>query len=1505
MVFTSNGTYYLRSRHNVSGLWSSAKSGSVTIYTTPSAPGAATVSYANGQTTMTRPAPPSGHTYYWQSSSSGTSTSNSSSTMVFTTNGNYFLRSRHNVSGLWSSAKSGSVTIYTTPSAPGAATASYANGQTTMTRPTSPSGFTYYWQSSSTGTSTSNSSSTMVFTTNGTYYLRSRHNVSGLWSSAKSGSVTIYTTPSAPGAPTTSYANGQTTMTRPTSPSGFTYYWQSSSTGTSTSNSSSTMVFTTNGTYYLRSRHNVSGLWSSAKSGSVSVCYSPSKPVTPLIKFKSIGTSITMPSSPTGVSFYWQTSADGTSVEDSQIEKVFTSSTTIYLRPRNDAPSYLWGEAINVDIPIQTVVKYSNENYVSSIVIKKDSVKDAAEIDVLAKEYKSEQIKYMDGLGRLMQVVNVWSTPNGYDQIHQVYYDSFGRERFKYLPLTKISNDGSYNHVAKSEIIDFYTESHPSHQHYVASSTAPYAETVFENSPLNRVLQQGAPGGVWQPGNPDTDHTVRYSHETNALGEVCLLYVEGDILIYGKTIEGSFYASYPRKQLYKTVVKDENWTSNMGKLHTTEEFKNKQGLVVLKRTYVLQNEDDTVNVDTYYAYDDFGLLRYVLPPEASKLLPPNPTIPEIYRKTHSAIIKPWSYFYKYDGLKRMIEKQNPGAESVYMVYDLWDRLSASQDGEMRSRGEWLFTKYDAYNRPVMTGIVDNDITYQGIMQNAVNDFYNYAQSKFFEERGSAVHGYTNQSFPSLTTEDSYLTVTYYDDYNWLGDVYIDQYFMDLKNQFSSHDFDNESVPTITCSDKVKGQVTGSKTKVLDDSNTWMETVTFYDDRYRPILTRNHNYVGGEDISLSYYDFSGKVLESWVCHKTNLESPGNRIIRQVNAYDHAGRLLSTGQQMTDATNMVTIVKNTYNELGQLQKKEVGNSVQEMNYAYNIRGWLTHINNPDESIGSSSKNKFAMRLSYNNPVTSLMNERQYNGNISAIEWRSANGGDVLASKRGYGYSYDALNRLENAYYGEGDLLMRNTGFDDVISGYDLNGNILGLNRNKLISNNPVNIDKLVYSYTGNQLKAVTDYAPDTHKAEGFYDVSSTIDYNYDLNGNLTFDGNKGISQIEYNHLNLPKKIVDQNNSSITIEYIYDAKGQKLAKISSDNLTTLYAGSFVYQETLESENVHTRLKYILHPEGMVDMASAQYQFYLKDHLGNTRVVVDSDNTTQQITNYYPFGLTSESYLGGLDNKYLYNGKELQEDKIGTGMLDWYDYGARMYDPALGRWHAVDILAEKYYSISPYTYVANIPLKFIDPDGMRLDGYTVDRENVRVKRVDDTGGESYDVLYPRVDYDRAKESGKTNLYGNPEPSKRVVVSDLELLPQLESRSNTAFWNGTSYGYSHEYGWGANTTNRNDAYNVFKFVADNTNVEWSYQRYTDGTCAVVTAGQDALTLTGLHMKSNKGKTIAADVHSHPFSYEKDLVPSGRDEDRADYHRKINPNAKFQLYVPNHPDPSKKMQIIK
>jgi len=147
--------------------------------------------------------------------------------------------------------------------------------------------------------------------------------------------------------------------------------------------------------------------------------------------------------------------------------------------------------------------------------------------------------------------------------------------------------------------------------------------------------------------------------------------------------------------------------------------------------------------------------------------------------------------------------------------------------------------------------------------------------------------------------------------------------------------------------------------------------------------------------------------------------------------------------------------------------------------------------------------------------------------------------------------------------------------------------------------------------------------------------------------------------------------------------------------------YEGSCVYRGD-------GSLDYILHPEGVV-RATGQglsHEYFLKDHLGNTRVVFGSNGAVLQATDYYAFGMEHTPKAKENENRYLYNGKELQDETFAGGVrLGWYDYGWRFYDPQLGRFHTVDPMAEKYYSISPYAYCANNPIRFVDPTGMIIE--------------------------------------------------------------------------------------------------------------------------------------------------------------------------------------------------------
>ncbi len=266
----------------------------------------------------------------------------------------------------------------------------------------------------------------------------------------------------------------------------------------------------------------------------------------------------------------------------------------------------------------------------------------------------------------------------------------------------------------------------------------------------------------------------------------------------------------------------------------------------------------------------------------------------------------------------------------------------------------------------------------------------------------------------------------------------------------------------------------------------------------------------------------------------------------------------------------------------------------------------------------------------------------------------------------------------------------------------------------------MDNLTYRYnSGNQLKTVTDAGT----TDGFKQGSG--DYLYDANGNMTVDPNKGLSDIKYNYMNLPHSIT---KGSKKIGYVYDATGRKLANKLSGK-TKYYLGSFVYTDD--------KLEYMICSEGLLNIngSTTNYEFHLKDHLGNTRVAVNETNDITQTINYYPFGLTF-AQSGSSTNKYLYNGKELQEE---TGFID---YGARMYTPELGRWFNIDPLAEQYLSQSTYHFSGNNPLKYVDNNGKDYAIYFSEKK-------DDKGNVTYTATikatyYVKTGDDDAKKSAE-----------------------------------------------------------------------------------------------------------------------------------------------------------------
>ena len=427
-------------------------------------------------------------------------------------------------------------------------------------------------------------------------------------------------------------------------------------------------------------------------------------------------------------------------------------------------------------------------------------------------------------------------------------------------------------------------------------------------------------------------------------------------------------------------------------------------------------------------------------------------------------------------------------------------------------------------------------------------------------------------------------------------------------------------------------VTWTQTKVPGTS-TYLYSVNLYDSKGRIIQVKSRNITGGFDLACTQYNWAGQPIVSVFKQEKGGGLAQATVVVSKMTYDDLGRVTQSDKKVQNTyvnsnalpSSYTTVVKNEYDALGRLKNKLLGTTnIETRNHEYNIRGWIIGVNRG--YVKGDNTRYFGFELAYNNnqsiiPGTTYSNP-QYQGNIAGLIWKSTGDGEA----RSFDFTYDASNRLATANFNQftNGYFNRIAGVDFSTNGltYDANGNILSMQQKGLKLNTSQTIDNLVYTYqsNSNKLAKVIDAASDPNTKLGdFKDGAngSTDDYSYDVNGNLTLDNNKAISSITYNHLNLPSVITVTGKGTIT--YTYDAAGSKQKKVTVEGTkttTTLYLGGAVFQ--------NDTLQFIGHEEGRVRFtpvvgatpAKFSYDYFLKDHLGNTRMVL----TEEQQTDMYP---------------------------------------------------------------------------------------------------------------------------------------------------------------------------------------------------------------------------------------------------------------------------------------------
>jgi RHS repeat-associated protein len=663
------------------------------------------------------------------------------------------------------------------------------------------------------------------------------------------------------------------------------------------------------------------------------------------------------------------------------------------------------------------------------------------------------------------------------------------------------------------------------------------------------------------------------------------------------------------------------------------EFRDKDGKIILKK-FQRVNSPGSGHIGwlcTYYIYDDLGNLRYVLPPKCVELLlvAGNWTI-------SSALRDELCFYSGYDNRNRMNVKKVPGVGEVYFVYDSRDRLCMTQDSNLRASSKWLITSYDALNRPVKTALINNSIissrTFTQHRTNA-DTTIDYPFNVFFTP-GSGYELLTETGYDSYDSIPSASGVS-----GTLVTINITSTnFLNTYNAYPNY------AQEVTQSKAIRGLVTWTKVKVLGTNSDFLYTACIYDDRTRLIQLKANNISGGIDIMTSQYDFTGKVLRSHMVHQKNGTNSATHALLTKKDYDQLGRLLNIHKKLDNSAE-TNVVSNKYDALGQLNKKYLGYlksgptsyttmPIDSFTYDYNIRGWILGMNRSYVKSTTSTSNYFGFDLGYNrdsfliNGSPKLYTSKQYNGNISGMLWKSIGDGEV----RKYDFSYDAVGRLTDATFKQfsNNAFNINDGIDFSVNNmtYDPNGNIQTMIQKGWKLGGSVTVDSLYYNYyaNSNKLLNVIDEVNDTATRLGDFrsskkymdDIStksvSTEDYAYDGNGSMLKDLNKDISSIDYNYLNLPETIFVAGKGRIS--FTYDALGNKLKKEVIEGETEQVLSSTLYMVGIY---INDTLQFFSHEEGRMRSSSsniADYDYFVKDHLGNVRMVL----TDELKTDMYP---------------------------------------------------------------------------------------------------------------------------------------------------------------------------------------------------------------------------------------------------------------------------------------------
>ncbi len=735
------------------------------------------------------------------------------------------------------------------------------------------------------------------------------------------------------------------------------------------------------------------------------------------------------------------------------------------------------------------------------------------------------------------------------------------------------------------------------------------------------------------------------------------------------------------------------------------------GKVVLSRAVT-----GGANADTYSVYNDAGDLALVLQPLASSVLTAEGTAYDI---SSDATLRGYADWYRYDDRLLLTERRMAGTEPVIYRHDAAGRLIFTQDGEQRARGVTGFAFDDPYGRRAIEG----EVLATAQLMDGVRNIRPYAMRTQTLSGRHAGYG-VSLSLTQAVVDKAY----YYDDYGFRSEACC----AGIDSVLSARPLtvmrgNNRRLLTATLSRVNSAADFDGSVTVGGTAGNYIAEAFGYDSRERVAESVSVDAQGVTVRENVTYSSSGLPMSS----VTQRFAPDGSVEKLAFAYTYDDFERQTS--VTTSVNDVGMAKSitVYDGIGRTSSVILrdlrGENTETVSYTYITNGAV-------KSIATAS-GSMDMTLKYASGTVP-----SYSGNISAMEWKGAD-----RVQRSYVYSYDGLNRLVSAQYAESGRTKRSyilqLSAPDFSCSYEynLNGNPTSIVRKGLrvalgsatgnIRVKYEDVDRLTLDYQGNKITKVTDSAlRSTYTgAPDFEDGDdSAIEYEYDTNGNMTSDSNRGITGIVYNSLNLPVRVEFSDGSRI--ENLYDGDGTlKQRRLRQKAAASPSVGGSFPSDSIDNEGFYTqstdycgpweyvngRLKCIRIPDGYIEGDSVY--FHIADHQGNIRQVWNATTAmTVQDNHYYPYGApfgesvstlyvktmarTGNTFNEISTDPYRYSAKEWQP----AFGLNLYDFIARQYDPILCRFTSPDPLNWKYPQLSSYLYCAGNPINITDPTGL-----------------------------------------------------------------------------------------------------------------------------------------------------------------------------------------------------------